>query len=309
MRRLTLCLGIALLSTPIAHAQVGGVIKKKAPAVPNVPGTTAPTTTAAAKPKCEASKMVINSDIVNRYLQSFAARDAEIQKLAKEPGATGAYYSALLKRQAIQKRKAEFDLQRGPDWDKHQAIQKRMMQGDTAAIKEYTALNASLEPSSVEIPPLSWDDQEKVEARIENAMKSGGKFTDCDWLDLGERLPRLVSILAENPNTKELQGYGTAAEAAAVRPKLAELAAGLGFNYESPDDKARKQKQAAAAAPVEVPSTGDPQLDCVQKYQMAWTESHKAEIETAQKAQDTNALMKISMQMQQEAMAKCMPPQ
>jgi hypothetical protein len=307
MRRLVLCLGIALLSSPIAHAQVGGVIKKKAPSVPNVPGTTAPTTTAAAKPKCEASKLVITSDIVNRYLQSFAARDAEVQKLAKEPGATGAYYSALLKRQEIQKRKAEFDQQRGPDWDKQQAIQKRMMQGDTTAIKEYTALGASLEPSSVEIPPLSWDDQEKVQARIENAMKAGGKFTDCDWLDLGERLPRLVSILAENPNTTELQGYGTAAEAAAVRPKLPQLAAGMGFNYQSPEDKARKQKQ--AAAPVELPSTGDPQLDCVQRYQMAWTETHRAEIETAQKAQDTNAIMKINMQMQQEAMAKCMPPQ
>ena len=310
MRRLlSISLGLALLLAvvPAAQAQVGGIIKKKAPSVPSVPGTAAPTTTAAAKPKCEANSAVISSDLVNRYFKSLAARDAEIKKMAKEPGPTGAYYSAVVKRQAIKDRLAVYDQQKGPDWEKYLDLQKRLMAGDTSAISGQVALGQSLDPNQVQIPQLDWDNQQKSDGRINHAMQAAGGFSDCDWLDLGERLPRLVGILAQNPNTKEFQGYGTASEAGVVRANLSQLAVGLGISYESPEEKARKKKEAdsTAKAVAELPSTGNAQLDCIQKYQMEWTKAHQAEMEAVQKSQDVNAMSRMSMQMQQEALAKC----
>jgi hypothetical protein len=264
------------------------------------------TATAAAKPKCDPSSAVITSDVVNRYLKSLSAADAAVQQLAKQPGSTGAYYSAVLKRKAIQKRKDEFDLHRGPDWDKQQAIQKRLMTGDTTAIKPMMALEDSLNPNLVKVPDLSWDDQQKANASVDSTMRAAGQFSACDWLDLGERLPRLVYILADDPNAKELQGFGTASEAAAIRPRLSDLAAGLGVNYVSPEEKARRKKQAdAEARQAQVPpSSGDPQTDCIIKAQTEWAKAHQAELEAAQKAQDMNAIMKLNTELQ-AATAKC----
>jgi hypothetical protein len=299
LRPLPVCLSLLVLAAIApAYAQVGGIVKK---ATGQVTGKkTDSTPVPAAKPKCDPSSIVITNNVVDSYLKSLSARDAEVQKLAKAPGATGAYYSAILKRQAIQKRKDEFDLQQGPDWDKYQAIQNRLMAGDTTAIPDQIALSQSLDPSSVQIPQLDWQSQQNANASIDSTMRVAGGFSPCDWQDLGERMPRLVQILAQDPNATNFQGFGTAKEAAAVQPKVPQLAPLLYISY-TPPGRAKKQ---AAPAPAQPASSGNTQMDCMAKAQADWSQKHQAELEAASKAQDMNTIMKLNSELQAE-MAKC----
>src|SRR4029078_8564449 len=93
-----------------------------------------------------ASSIVITNDVVDRYLKSLSARDADVQQLAKQPGATGQYYSALLQRHAIQKRKDVFEQQQGPDFAKYEAIQKRLAAGGTTPAPGPGGLFAAMDP-------------------------------------------------------------------------------------------------------------------------------------------------------------------
>jgi hypothetical protein len=302
-RSVRLALALLLFAVPTAHAQLGGLKKKL------VDKATGRDTVAAGKgaAKCDASSMVISGDVVDRYLRSLAARDAEIQKLAKEPGKTGAYYSALFKRQAVEKRKAEYDLRRGPDWEKNKALSKRLRSGDAAAAREQAALGESLNPSSVQVPALEWESQQKINARVDSVMMRAGGFSECDWSTLGERLPRMIDILAHHP--EEFKGYGTEKEAAAIRPRMTELTRALGYPYVwTAADSARVKAEDEALAEVmtEPASTGNPQTDCMLKIQRQWTKAHKAELEAAQDKGDQNTLMRLSMEMNAE-LAKCSP--
>lgn len=294
--------GLAVLfATGPAHAQVGGIVKK---AVPKVPGQE-PASAAPAKPKCDASQAVITSDVVARYQKSLAAGNAEVEKMTKEGGSTGAYYSALARQRAARKRQDDFRNHVGPDWDKQQAITKRLTTGDTTAIKEQMALDASLR-EEVKLPDLSWDDQQKNSARINDAMRNGGGFDQCDWTDLSEKIPRVVGILADDPNAKDFQGFATAKEAAAVKPKLAELAPALGIAYVTPEEQARRKKQAQAdsAAAAEPASSGDATTDCMVKTQNTWAKAHQAELDAASKSKDMNAILQLNAELQTE-MNKC----
>ena len=309
MRRLlsALCLVLPLAAASTAPAQVGGIVKKAAPKVPSVPGQQQ--AAAPAKPKCDNSQVVIDNDVVTRYQKSLSARDTYYQSLAKQPGSIGAYYTAVQKRKAIQQRKAAFDSRTGPDWQKQEAITKRMMNGDTTAAYDQAALSQALDMYQVQLPALEWDDQNKVQVGTDSAMMAAGKFGPCDWLDLGERVPRVVGTLAQDENAKDFQGYATQKEVAAIKPHLAELASLLGFNYESAADKARKKKQAdslaaAAAAPR---STGDPTLDCMAKFQQDWAKTHQAEMEAVQKSGDMNEMMRLNSAMSLEMPKKCAP--
>jgi hypothetical protein len=296
---------IMSLTPGAAQAQLGGLVKKKA--VEKATGKKDTDAAKPAKPKCDASRMVITSDVVGRYLKGLEARSAMEQKLAKEPGPTGAYYAAVLKRRLIEQRKAEFDLRRGPDWEKHQALQKRLMQGDTAAYSAQAALSQSLNPNSVSLPELDWQAQQQSRASMDSTTRVTGNFSDCDWIDLGERLPRLVWIIAQNENAKDFQGYGTAGEAAAIKPRIAELARAMDIKYESAEVRARKaelarQDSAKAAAP---PTSGNPQIDCLARVQGEYMKAHQKEFDAASEKEDVATLMRLSQEALAEAMKKC----
>jgi hypothetical protein len=300
-----------LLAQPLpATAQFGAIKKKIVDKAAGKPAEPA----AAAKPKCDNSSAVITSDVVDRYLKALAARDLELQKLAKEPGQTGAYYSALLKRQAVQRRRDEYDLHKGPDWERHKALQKsqqkKMMQGEPTYQEDFqqdAQLTQSLDPNQVKLPELEWETQRQGNERLDAAMMKAGGFSECDWAGgASERLPRLVWFLANDPDTKDLQGAGSPQEGAAVKARLAELARGLGYRYISPADKARlkAEEEEAKRQANQPPSTGDPQRDCMAKVQTDFYAAHKAEFDAAEKSKDVNAAMKLSQQMALE-MAKC----
>jgi hypothetical protein len=311
MRRLQpACLALALLLTavPVANAQFGGLKKK---ALDKATGKDTVATAAKAKPKCDASSMAITGDVVDRYLKSLAAAGAEMQKLAKEPGKTGAYYSALLQYQAVQKRRAEYDLHKGPDWEKRKALKKRLNsditsgKDPTATIQEDQALTESLNPGRVEIPDIDWQSQQRGNFRMDSTQQAAGKFSECDWTDLGERLPRMVGILVDDPKAKDFQGYGTEKDAAAIRPRIPELARALGLTYVTPEDQARLDADAKAEKAAAT-STGNPQTDCMTKAHEKWAKAHQAELDAAQAKNDIDTVMKLSMDLNAE-MAKCTP--
>jgi len=277
LRPLPVCLGLLLLPAAPTHAQVGGIVKKATGQV--TAKKTDSTPTPAAKPKCDPSSIVITNDVVDRYLKSLSAREAAFQKLAKEPGPTGAYYSGILQRQAIQ---------------------KRLAAGDTTAVQDQVALFASMDASSVPLPQLDWQSQQNASATMDSTMRTAGAFSPCDWQDVGERMPRLVQIMAQDPNATNFQGYGTSKEAAAVQPKVPQLASLLHISLAS-EERAKKQAPAAATQPA---SSGDPQMDCMAKAQADWSKKHQAELEAASKAQDMNTIMKLNNELQTE-MAKC----
>jgi len=303
-----LTLALLLMAVSVANAQLGALKKK---AVDKATGKDTVATAAKAKPKCDASSMAITGDVVDRYLKSMAARDAEMQRLAKEPGKTGAYYSAVLQRETIYRRKADYDLHKGPDWEKHKALQKRFKseltsgKDPTATIQEDNALTESLNPGRVQIPDLDWQSQERGNFRMDSTMMAASKFSDCDWKDLGERLPRMVGFLVNDPKTKDFQGYGTEKDAAAIRPRIPELARAMGMNYVSPEDQARLDADAAAEKAAAA-STGNPQTDCMGEAHKKWAKAHQAELDAAQAKNDIDAVMKLSMDLNAE-MAKCTP--
>jgi hypothetical protein len=310
MRRLVpagLALAVLLAGVPVAHAQLGDLVKKKAVEKATGKKDTTAAAGAKAKPKCDASSLVITADVVDRYLEGAAAVSVMEQKLAKEPGPTGAYYAALLKRRAIEKRKEEFDLRRGPDWEKSQALQKRLQQGDTAAITAYSAFSQSINPNSVEVPQVAWETQQKTNATMDSTARAAGKFSDCDWLALSERLPRLVYIIAQDASAKDFQGFGTAGEAAVVKPRIAELARAMNIQYDSPGVLARRKQlkeedEARAAAP---PTSGDPYVDCMARVQGEYLKAHQKEFDAASEKQDVAVLMQLSQAAAAEAMKKC----
>jgi hypothetical protein len=294
------------MAVPAAHAQLGGLKKKAAEKITGKKDTVA-VAGKPAKPKCDGSRMVIDAGVVDRYLKGVAAWDAMEQKLAKEPGPTGAYYAAVLKRRAMEKRKEEFDLRRGPDWKRFEALQNRLTQGDTTVIQEYATFPRTIDPNSVEIPQLAWEDQQKTSAKWDSTVRVTGKFSDCDWLDLGERLPRLVGTVIQDPDAKDFQGWGTAGEAAAVKPRIIELGRALGFKVESPEVQARRRqlaKEDSAKAAVG-PSSGNAQVDCIARVHAEYARAHKKELDAAQEKQDMTTVMRLSMEMNAEAQKQC----
>lgn len=309
MRRLlAACLSLILLlaGVPAAHAQLGGLKKKVAEKVTGKkPDSTA---TATGKAKCDNSTMVITGDVVDRYLKALAARDAEMRKLGREPGKAGAYYAAYFKRQEVARRKHEFDARRGQDWERYKVLYPKMVHGDQAALKQQQALADSLDPNKVEMPELEWETQLKGNARLDSVMIQASGISACDWggTGIGERMPRLVYLLMNDPETRDLSGYGTPPEAAAVKARLKELAVGLGYGGSQLTDaekahvKAEDEKLNEAAM-----MTGDPYTDCVTKAQREFMKKHQAELERANKDRDMAASQRLSMLMLQETDKEC----
>jgi hypothetical protein len=305
-----------LLAVHPAHAQLGGLKKKVADKVAGKKPDTTVAASGSAKPKCDKSTMVITSDVVDRYLKGMAARDAEIRKIAREPGPIGAYYAALSKRQDTERRKREFDLRRGPDWEKYKVVYPKMVKGDQAAMAQQRALMDSLDPNKVMVPEPDWNAQQAQNQRTDSVAMAAAGIPACDWggNGIGDRIPMLVSIYANDPNAKDLRGYGTPPEGAAVKARLKDLMAALGYGDRGRGAGAGAEFTEAEKAHIKEEDeklqrltvlTGDAYTDCATGVQQAFMKKHQAEFDKLQKQQDMAASQKLSMELMQETEKEC----
>jgi hypothetical protein len=312
MRRfLPACISLILLLVLVSpgQAQLGGLKKKVADRVTGKKDTVA-VAGGTSKLKCDKSSRVIASDVVDGYLKALAARDAEIRKMAGEPGKIGQFYAAYQKRKEVARRKEQFDLRLGADWEREKTLFGKYIKGDQAAMQQHQALLDSLDASKIEMPELEWDAQQQRNRRLDSVMIRASGLSDCDWIagdGVAERLPRLVNVLVNDPEGKDLQGAGTPQEAAAVKARLSELAAGLGYNRASQPTEAQKAHIKAEDEKLAQSGmmTGDPYTDCATKTNQEWGKKHQAELEKASKDKDMNALMKLSMLQAQEVAKAC----
>ena len=241
--------------------------------------------------------IVITNEVVDCYLKSLSAREAAVQKLAKEPGTTGQYYSAVLQRQAIQKRKDVFEQQQGPTSPSTRQSRSgsRYRYGRRSGPGRLVCVDGA---SSVPLPQLDWQSQQNASATMDSTMRTAGAFSPCDWQDVGERIPRLVQIMAQDPKATNFQGYGTTKEAAAVQPKVPQLAL-LHISLAS-EERVRSKRQPLRP--------NRPQAETLRwmhgQGTGRWSKKHQAELEAASKAQDMNTIMKLNSELQTE-MAKC----
>lgn len=301
-----------MLAAPTsAHGQLGGLKKKLSDKVTGKKPDTTVVGGAGAQPKCDKSTMVITSDIVDRYLKGMAARSAEVRKLASEPGPTGTYYAAYFKRQDIAQRRREFDLRRGKDWERYKTIYVRLVKGDQAAGAQQQALMDSLDVNKVELPELDWKAQQESNKRLDSVAMVTAGISACDWggNGIGDRIPMLVSVFASDPNTKDLRGYGTPLEGAAVKARLNDLMVALGYRSGAGGDftaaeKAHIKEEDEQLAQAGI-QTGDPYTDCVTKAQQEWYKKHQAELEKAGKDKDMAATQRLAMQMARETGESC----
>jgi hypothetical protein len=289
-----------LLLPASAGAQLGTLKKKVVDKATSKPDTT---TATAKAPKCDASSLVITDEVVTRYLKALGAREAQMVKLSKQPGDVGKYYSAYLRKRELRRRNEVFNLHKGPDWEKYQAILKRMYAGDPKASEEQLALSQEMDANNLQVPDLPWETQQKGTTQIDDSMRVAAGFSQCDWTNgVQERLPRIVDYLTADPvDQSYVKTLATPKEASAVQAHLPELARGLEIRYTSPEDKARLEAEAKQPA-----TTGNAQQDCVIKASQEFSDKHKPELDAAQKSQDMNALVTLS-QLQAMAMAKCQP--
>ena len=298
---------LLVLASP-AHAQLGGLKKKVADKIKK-PDTTAVAGGGKSKPKCDNSSVVITGDVVEGYLKALAARSAEIRKISREPGPFGEYYAASLKREAVQRRKTEFDLRRGPDWERYKGIYLKMVKGDQEALKAQQALADSLDPNKIQVPNLEWESQQKGNARLDSVAIATSGVSACDWggKGLGERMPRLVNILVNDPNAKDFQGYGTPQEAAAVKARIGELSTALGYNRGDQPTAAEKAhiKEEDEKLVESSMMTGDAYTDCATKVQRDFSKKHQAELDKASKDRDMAASQRLTMLILQETDKEC----
>ena len=312
MRRLlsALLAFVLLLSvTPSLHAQLGGLKKKVADKVTGKKDTVPVATGTTGKPRCDNSAVVITNDVVNRYIKALDARDAEIRKIAKEPGPVGQYYAAIQRRDSVEKRKHEFDRRRGPDWERYKVIYAKMAHGDQSAIAAQHAFSDSLDPTNVRIPSPAWEDQQKYNGRLDSVMLAASGIDPCDWNQLGERIPTFMRVLMQDRNAKDLQGAGTQQEAAAIRPRLDELANRLGYSGRAKDEMTEAEKAHVKAEDEKLAMsatvTGDAYTDCITQAQHEWTKKHQAEMDKVQKARNMAEMQAMSMRMSQETAKEC----
>lgn len=314
MRRLLiLLLPLALFAAASpAQAQLGGLKKKLTDKVTKKPDT-ALVAGGASQAKCDKSTMVITSDVVDRYLKGMAARDAEIKKIAREPGPNQGYFTAVAKREAIEKRKREFDLRRGADWERYKVIYPKMIHGDQAAVQQQHALMDSLDPNKVEVPELDWNAQQANNKRLDSVAMTAAGISACDWggNGIGDRIPMLVSVYASDPNTRDLRGYGTPVEGAAVKARLKDLMEALGYNARARGgaeftdaEKAHIKEEDDKLQQASI-MTGDPYTDCVTKFNQEWTKKHEAELRKAGESKDMAAAMRLTQLQMQEMQKAC----
>jgi hypothetical protein len=202
-----------------------------------------------ARPHCDNTTPPVTADVVTRYVRALQARDNEIRRLAQQNTPVGRFFAAQLTNDSMERRRNDLDAETGPDWERRQALQQRLMTGDASAAQPMTALAQELDRRSP-MPAVDWDAMSAANTRLDSVTMQGGGFGFCEWNGVMEVIPSITHQMARNPgvSTSELAVLGyrpngvPESEAAAVRAHRIELIRLLKLNYKSDEMIARAQR-------------------------------------------------------------------
>ena len=207
----------------------------------------------AAAPHCDNTTPPITADVATRYIRALQAREDEIRRLAQQNTPVGRYFTAQLINDSMERRKNDLSAQTGPDWDRRQALQQRMMTGDASAAQAMSAQAQELEHRQP-MPQVDWNTMNAANTRLDTVMMQGGGFSVCEWNGVMEVIPSVANQIARNPGTSASElvvlGYRpnglTDSEASAIRAHRMELIRLLKLDYKSDAMIARAQRDSTA---------------------------------------------------------------
>lgn len=313
MRRLSF-VALALVMIPFAsHAQIGGRIRSTV--------TGAVTGQQQQKAAAGATQLVvipITPEVVASYEKALAARQLEMQRMARENSPTGRYFAARLARDSAARRRHDFESGVGPDYQRAQQLQAAMMQGDANASTALTRLHTEVNGDEPDLPQTDWNAQQSANAHLDSIMMEGAGMSAGEWAYTNDVMLKLVnwtanSAVGEDTVVQRIaqSAQVTAAEVRAVGARRIELARALAQPYETDAELAAANQPALDPA-----ASADPNARynaCQQtemKPIMDEAERRKTELETAAKNNDTTKLMDFANRMvaaQQAATLKCAP--
>jgi hypothetical protein len=319
MRRyalLALCAAaiVASLLPPTLAAQIGGRIRS---AVTNAAqGQQQPP--APVKPE----PVAITAQVVTNYEKALGAMSRERERLSHENTPAGRYYAAQFRKEAFDRRLAEYRAKRGPDYEREQQLFARISRGDTTAIQAYTHVN-EWQGQNPEVPDLEWSDQQAATAHMDSVGMQAAGYSAGEWMYLGEKIPVVAWYVSDRKMTDSAVAEMTertglkAAEVRAIGARRIELARAAGWPFKTDEELAaerageanRSQREAAAADP-----TKDYNACFSQEMKPIMDEAdrRKAELDAARQAGDMTKLVDFANRVSAAQMAatqKCAPLQ
>lgn len=314
MRRCLSLLGLILVLAPAGDlfGQLGGLRRRAQEAVRPQPQQ------AAAQ---QAVVVPLTSDVVTNYLKGLEARRQAMRTLARENSAIGQYFAAVLKRDSLQYRQNEYRAETGPDFEKSRQIHAAMQRGETNAYQDLDRLQRSIDPDQVDIPSADWSAQRQGNGRLDSAAMIGSGFSAAEWAYVGDLVPRVVGLMAHNGAVDDSMTVSIGRsvnikpeEVVIVRASRVELSRALLIGYRTEAQiAAQKENARQEERAEEANADANTYNGCLaneMKPIQEEAERRRAELETAQKNNDTAKLMEFAnrvMVVQTAAAQKCAP--
>jgi hypothetical protein len=307
----TLATGLTLAVTTATHAQIGRIRS-------TVTAVTQPHPAGPAKPVV----IPITAQEVTNYEKALAAMNRERERLARENTPAGRYYAAQFRKEAFNRRVAEYQAKRGPDYEREQQLYARVSRGDTTANEAYSHSH-DWQSDDPQLPQLEWSDQQAATAHMDSVMMQAAGYSAGEWMYLGEKIPVVAWYVTEQTATDSTvtemsQRFGLKpAEIRAITSRRIEIARANGWPFktdeqiaqEAAEERERPRREAAATDPTKDYAA------CIQqelKPIMDEADRRKDEFEAAQKSGDMTKLVDFANRVSAAQMAatqKCAPLQ
>ena len=260
----------------------------------------------------------LTADVVTRYLEALKARHTELERRSHRNSDEGRYFAALLRQEAQTRRQHDYRQHRGADWAERQRLAALYTAtSDTGATMGLVRLEADVN-ASVPLPESSWEDQRKANASLDTVAMNGGGFSAGEWMDLGEKMTRIVSAMSwdaadADSTVKQIAQMSnvTPDEVRIVRARRIDLAIAMGYAYRTDEEIVEANKP----PPTPEEST-DPQVRysaCLQHELLPFIDEAKRrenEFNAARARNDLSPMMEYGTRLAQAQMAaqeKCGP--
>ena len=307
----TLATGLTLAVPPATHAQIGR-IRSAVTAVtqPQPAGPTRPVV------------IPITAQVVTNYEKAVNAMSRERERLSHENTPAGRYYAAQFRKEAFDRRVAEYRAKRGPDYEREQELYARVSRGDSTAYQAYSHSH-DWQSDGPELPQLEWSDQQAATAHMDSVGMQAAGYSAGEWMYLGEKIPVVAWYVSDRQMTDStvaemMERTGLkAAEVRVIGARRIEIARANGWPYktdeqiaqEAAEERERPRREAAAADPTKDYGA------CIQQEMkpiMDEADRRKAELDAARQAGDMTKLVDFANRVSAAQMAatqKCAPLQ